>query len=65
MLKNLPDSWHTHLKEEFEQAYFQKLTKFVDEERMRYTGFPPEEDVCNALNYTQYEQVSVFLLFYL
>jgi uracil-DNA glycosylase len=62
MLKNLPDSWHALLKEEFEQAYFQKLTQFVDEERGQYTVFPPEEDVFNALNYTHYEQVNVLLL---
>ena len=62
MLKHLPESWHNLLQAEFEQPYFQKLEQFVDSERDQYTVFPPEEDVFNALNYTPYEQVKVFLL---
>jgi uracil-DNA glycosylase len=59
---NIPESWHEHIDEQFTQPYFQKLASFVDEERQRYTVFPPEEDVFNAFRHTPYERVNVLLL---
>lgn len=59
---NIPESWHAHLNGEFEQPYFQRLASFVDDERQKYTVFPPEEDVFSALRHTPYEDVNVFLL---
>jgi uracil-DNA glycosylase len=59
---NIPESWHEHLNGELEKPYFQKLAHFVDEERQKYTVFPPEQDVFSALRLTPYENVNVFLL---
>ncbi len=59
---DLPSSWHSLLAQEIEQPYFQVLERFVDTERQRYTVFPPEQDVFNALKLTPYENVNVLLL---
>lgn len=59
---NIPQSWHEHLNDEFKKPYFQELSRFVDEERKRYTVFPPEEDMFSALRLTPYENVNVLLL---
>jgi len=59
---NIPTSWHALLADEFEKPYFQKLQQFVDEERQKYTIFPPEQDVFSALQLTPYEHANVFLL---
>lgn len=62
MLVDLPESWQEHLTDELHKPYFEKLEKFVDEERAQYTVFPPEEDVFNAFKYAPYERVNVLLL---
>ena len=62
MQKDLPDSWQTRLKGEFEKPYFSKLEQFVDGERQTYEVFPPEADVFSALRLTPYENVNVLLL---
>lgn len=62
MNPQLPESWLPALGEELERPYFQKLQAFVAEERSRYTVFPPEADVYNALKYTAFEDVNVLLL---
>ncbi len=58
----LPASWQAVLADEFARPYFTALAAFVDEERQKYTVFPPEEDVFNAFVYTPYERVNVLLL---
>jgi uracil-DNA glycosylase len=55
-------SWQKVIGEEFKKPYFRKLMAFVDEERRKYTIYPPEEDVFNALKYTPYDAVNVLLL---
>lgn len=62
MQVNIPDSWHTHLSDEFEKPYFEQLAHFVDGEREQYTVFPPEPEVFSAMNLTPYENVNVLLL---
>jgi uracil-DNA glycosylase len=59
---DIPESWRALLEDEFERPYFQKLQQFVDEERQKYTIFPPEQDVFSALKLTPYEHANVFLL---
>jgi uracil-DNA glycosylase len=59
---NIPESWHEHLNAELNKPYFQKLAQFVDEERARYTVFPPEPEVFSALRLAPYENVNVLLL---
>lgn len=58
----LPKDWQQILQDEFDKEYFQNLQKYLEEERKAHTIFPPEEDVFNALKYTPYEKVKVFLL---
>lgn len=58
----IPASWETVLKDEFEKPYFEKLMKFVGEERKQYEVFPPEDEVFSALEYTPYESANVLLL---
>ncbi len=58
----IPESWQPILADEVQKPYFAALEAFVAEERSKYTVFPPEEDVFNALRYTPYDQTNVFLL---
>jgi uracil-DNA glycosylase len=58
----LPEAWQPILAEETTKPYFTMLARFVDDERSTYTVYPPATDVFNALAYTSYEQVNVFLL---
>jgi uracil-DNA glycosylase len=58
----LPPAWQPVLADEIAEPYYQKLQAFVAEERARYTVFPPEQDVFNALKLTPYDRVSVLLL---
>lgn len=58
----LPSSWQAALTEEFDKPYFGKLQKFLAEERLAHTIYPPEEDVFSAFELTPYEQVNVLLL---
>lgn len=57
-----PSSWQAVVGEEFEKPYFHKLQEFVDEEREKYTVYPPRDEVYSALKLTPYDQVNVFLL---
>src|SRR5437588_7029793 len=59
---NIPQSWREHLADELNKPYFEKLSRFVDEERQQYTVFPPEEDMFSALRLTPYDRVNVLLL---
>lgn len=62
MALTLPDSWQPILADEIAQPYFKDLQKFVADERLAHTIFPPEENVFAALAHTPYDKVSVFLL---
>lgn len=59
---NIPQSWREHLADELNKPYFEKLSRFVDEERKQYRIFPPEDDMFAALRLTPYENVNVLLL---
>ena len=58
----IPEAWQPILADEVTQPYFPRLEGFVAEERSKYTVFPPEADVFNALRYASYDQTNVFLL---
>jgi uracil-DNA glycosylase len=62
MKPKLPSSWQAAIGEEFEKPYFHKLQEFVEEEREKYTVYPPRDEVYSALKLTPYDQVNVFLL---
>ncbi len=58
----LPASWKHRLAPEFEKPYFQKLQDFLEEEREKYTVYPPKDEVFSALKLTPYEDVNVVIL---
>ncbi len=62
MYIHLPGTWQELLGGEVQQPYFQKLTRFADEERQNYTVYPPEREVFSSLELAPYEQVRVLLL---
>jgi uracil-DNA glycosylase len=62
MTPPIPTGWRSIIGTETQQPYYQALQDFVAQERAAHTVFPPAEDVFNALKYTAYEEVKVFLL---
>lgn len=62
MTTEFPPSWRRVLSDEFDKPYWQELQRFVQAERQAHTVYPPEKDVFNALRFTPYEEVKVFLL---
>lgn len=62
-LKNLiPADWGEALREEIDSDYFQKLDRFLAEERRTKTIYPPEELTFNALQLTPLAATRVVLL---
>lgn len=62
MIPEIPPGWRAVLKPETRKPYYQQLQQFLDEERQKYTVFPPEREVFNALELTPYAQAKVLLL---
>lgn len=56
------NKWDELLHEEFEKPYYINLCNFLTEEREKRNIFPPEEDVFNALRYTDYDDVKVLIV---
>lgn len=54
--------WYTKLEEELQKPYFKALEQFVKEERARFTVYPKESEVFNALKLTPFENVRVVIL---
>lgn len=54
--------WYTKLEEELQKPYFKALEQFVKEERARFTVYPKESEVFNALKLTSFENVKVVIL---
>ena len=55
-------SWYDLLKDEFDKAYYQQLTKFLTNEYQNYTVYPKAENVFNALNLVPYDKVKVVII---
>jgi uracil-DNA glycosylase len=62
MKPKLPASWMAVIGEEFDQPYYKKLEEFLEEERSRYTVYPPRDEVFSALKITPYDEVKVLIL---
>ena len=58
----LPNDWNKAVGEELAKPYFRKLQQFIADERARYTVYPPENDVFNALKFSPYAKTNVLLL---
>ena len=55
-------SWHLALADEWNKPYMESLGKFLAQERKQHKIFPPKEDVFNALNFVDYEDVKVLIM---
>ena len=63
MLKELiPKTWFPYLKEETEKEYFKELDEFVAEEYATKTIYPKKENIFNAINYMNPQNISVVIL---
>lgn len=62
MTVSLPATWKTTLGEEIRLPYYLALQEFLKNERARYTVYPPEKDVFNALKLTPLHSVKVLIL---
>ena len=58
----IKNSWKDILKDEFEKDYFKKLETFINEEYATNTIYPPKEDIFNALNFTDYDDVKAVII---
>jgi uracil-DNA glycosylase len=54
--------WYKKLGPELQKPYFLELKHFVTEERKKFTVYPKEEEVFNAIKLTSFESVKVVLL---
>jgi uracil-DNA glycosylase len=54
--------WNPVLRGEFAKPYWQQLQRYVADQRVRYTVFPPEPDVFAALHLTPYADTRVVIL---
>jgi uracil-DNA glycosylase len=62
MKPKLPSSWQAAVGEELDKPYFHKLQEFVEEERRKYTVYPPRDEVFSAMKLSPYDEVNVFIL---
>jgi uracil-DNA glycosylase len=62
MINQLPTCWRTALADEFEKPYFQKLQKYVAEQRAAHEVFPPKAEVFTALRLTPLDNVKALIL---
>ncbi len=62
MTPPIPDGWKPVLAGETSKPYYQNLQAFLVQERAKYTVFPPEADVFNALKFTPFDSARVLIL---
>lgn len=62
MMALIDNGWEPMLAEEFEKAYYLDLREFLLEEYRTRTVFPAQDDIFNALKYTDYDDVKVVIL---
>lgn len=56
------NNWDSILKEEFKKDYFVNLIDFIKKEYQEKTIYPKQNEVFNALRYTNYDDVKVVIL---
>ncbi len=61
-MKELKNSWQNLLEEEFSKEYYQNLRRFLKNEYAANKIHPDEQDIFNALQYTDYRDVKVVIL---
>ena len=55
-------NWQNILKDEFSSEYMINLAEFLKQERQNYTIFPQKNDVFNAFNRTNFDDIKVVIL---
>lgn len=56
------NDWDEVLENEFNKDYFRELSDFVQMERIKFTVYPPEDQVFTAFQRTPYSKVKVAIL---
>lgn len=59
---NIEESWKKVLWDEFQQPYFAELKRFLQEEKRKYTVYPPGPMIFNAFNKTPFDKVKVVII---
>ena len=59
---NIEQSWKKHIGIEFEQPYFERLTKFVHTEYSQGPCYPPGSLIFNAFNLCPFDKVKVVII---
>lgn len=58
----IEESWKKHIGAEFDKQYFVDLTRFVREEYLHYTCYPPGRLIFNAFNLCPFDKVKVVII---
>lgn len=58
----IEESWKQRLQTEFDQSYFEQLTRFVHQEYATHTVYPPGTQIFAAFDSCPFEQVKVVIL---
>ena len=58
----IEESWKKVLQKEFDEKYFEDLTKFVKEEYKKSTVYPSAKFIFNAFELTPFDKVKVVIL---
>lgn len=62
MKVKIADSWQKVLQPEFEKTYFEHLTSFVSEEYANNTCYPKEEQIFEAFNLCNFNDLKVVII---
>ena len=58
----IDQEWREVLDQEFQQPYFKTLKLFLQEEKARFTVYPPGKNIFEAFNRTPFSKVKVVIL---
>ena len=58
----IEESWRSDIGSEFDKQYFLDLTRFVREEYLHYTCYPPGPLIFNAFNLCPFDRVKVVII---
>ena len=58
----IDEIWKTHLADQFEKAYFEKLISFVKEEYKYQTIYPPAKLIFNAFDVCKWDNLKIVIL---
>ena len=62
MKVNIAESWHRHLKQEFQKPYFERLVNFVKIAYRNNPIYPPAKEIFRAFELCSFEATKVVIL---